>query len=262
MAAGPLPEIARLDAPAAWLRVDFISDLHLSATTPRSVEAWAAYLHSTLADAVFILGDLFDVWIGDDTRDQPFEQHCVDVLRTASASRSVYFMAGNRDFLVGPALLADCGMQRLQDPTVLQAFGQTWLLSHGDALCLADVDYQAFRRLVRSAGWQQDFLARPVAERATQARAIRQESQARKGSGIPMADWADVDTSEARRWLQAAHCTDLIHGHTHRPGRVDLGVGCVRHVLSDWDTDHAPQRAEVLCLDAGGLRRIDLLHPS
>lgn len=261
MATGTLPDFAQLDAPAAWHVVDFISDLHLAESTPRTFEAWSAYLRDSSADAVFILGDLFEVWIGDDTRQQPFERACAEALRSAAAQRSVHFMAGNRDFLVGPALLADTGVQRLQDPTVLRAFGQRWLLSHGDALCLADVDYQAFRQLVRSAAWQQDFLALTIAERAQRARAIRQESQSRKDAGTSMADWADVDGQQALAWLQAAGSTQMIHGHTHRPGLTELGTGCVRHVLSDWDADHAPLRAEVMRLDASGLRRIELLRP-
>lgn len=256
MDAGPLPEFALVEAPPAWRSIDFISDLHLCEAMPRTFEAWVTYLRATPADAVFILGDLFEVWIGDDTRAQPFEQACVQALRASAGHRHLAFMAGNRDFLVGSAMLSDAGLQRLQDPTILQAFGQRWLLTHGDALCLDDVDYQAFRRQVRSAAWQQDFLAKPLAERARLARAIRQESQSRKDAAPSTTVWADVDSAAARAWLQAAGSRQMVHGHTHRPGLVDLGTGMTRHVLSDWDLDHAVPRADALRLDARGMQRI------
>jgi UDP-2,3-diacylglucosamine hydrolase len=256
MDAGQLPEFALVEAPTAWRSIDFISDLHLSEAMPRTFEAWAAYLRDTPADAVFILGDLFEVWIGDDTRTQPFEQACVQALKAVAGHRHLGFMAGNRDFLVGSAMLSDAGLQRLHDPTVLQAFGQRWLLTHGDALCLDDVEYQAFRRQVRSAAWQQDFLAKPLAERARLARAIRQESQSRKDAAPSLTVWADVDSAAARAWLDAAGSRQMIHGHTHRPGLVELGADRARHVLSDWDHDGPAPRSDVLRLDARGLHRI------
>lgn len=256
MDAGRPPEFALVEAPPAWRSIDFISDLHLCAAMPRTFEAWATHLRTTPADAVFILGDLFEVWIGDDTRALPFEQACIQALKASAGHRHLAFMAGNRDFLVGTAMLSDAGVQHLRDPSILQAFGQRWLLTHGDALCLADVDYQAFRREVRSMAWQQDFLAKPLAERARLARAIRQESQTRKDAAPSTTVWADVDDAAAREWLQLAGSRRMIHGHTHRPGEVDLGPGMARHVLSDWDLDHAAPRADVLRLDASGLQRI------
>ena len=218
----------------------------------------AGYLRTTPADAVFILGDLFEVWIGDDTRSQSFEQACVQALRDAAGHRHLAFMAGNRDFLVGPAMCSDAMLHHLHDPTVLQAFGQCWLLTHGDALCLDDIDYQAFRRLVRSDAWQQAFLAKPLDERAHLARAIRQESQSRKDAATSSMVWADVDSTAALAWLEAAGCPQMIHGHTHRPGVTALGPGQARHVLSDWDFDHGSARADALRLDAKGLCRVDL----
>jgi UDP-2,3-diacylglucosamine hydrolase len=255
MSAGATPDFAVYEAPAHWRAIDFISDLHLSEQTPRTFDAWADHLCGTDADAVFILGDLFEVWIGDDTRSRPFERRCVEMLQQASRHRIVGFMAGNRDFLLGPAMLADCGVERLRDPTVLRAFGKAWLLTHGDALCLDDTEYQAFRREVRSPAWQQAFLARPVDERAGVARAIRSESQARKGGSESHGIWADVDTAAALAWLGASGCTTMIHGHTHRPGRHALATGCDRQVLSDWDFEALPPRADVLRLDAHGLHR-------
>ncbi len=246
----------RLDAPAAWQAIDFISDLHLDAGTPRSVEAFAAHLLHTEADAVFILGDLFEVWIGDDARGGEFEQRCVDVMLLASRQRQLFFMAGNRDFLVGAPMLDDCGAVLLADPTLLAAWGQRVLLSHGDALCLDDIDYQRFRAQVRSPQWQVDFLALPLPERAAQAAAMRAASQARK-RGLPdPALWADVDTAAALQWLANADAGDLVHGHTHRPGTHHLAAGRTRHVLSDWDLDGDAPRAEVLRLTPAGFTRI------
>jgi UDP-2,3-diacylglucosamine hydrolase len=258
MDAGPLPEFALVEAPPAWRSIDFISDLHLCEAMPRTFEAWVAYLRITPADAVFILGDLFEVWIGDDTRSQPFEQACVQALKDAAGHRHLAFMAGNRDFLVGSAMCTDAMLQHIHDPTVLQAFGQGWLLTHGDALCLDDLEYQAFRRQVRSEAWQQAFLAKPLDERARLARAIRQESQSRKDAAPSSMVWADVDGPAAVAWLQAAGCQQMIHGHTHRPGATALGPAQVRHVLSDWDFDHGAARADALRLDASGLRRVDI----
>ena len=248
-----------LSAPADWQRIDFLSDLHLSADTPATLAALQAHLDETRADAVFLLGDIFEVWVGDDVRFEPFEAACVEMLRAAGERRPLYFMAGNRDFLLGPDMLADCGIRGLSDPTVLIAFGQRWLLSHGDALCLEDKPYQAFRTQVRNPVWQADFLARPLAERQAMARQMRVASQANQSR---QELWADLDTPACIAWLQAAACTDLIHGHTHRPGQHSLANGQAhglrRHVLSDWDFEATPPRGDVLRLRRTGLRRIDL----
>jgi UDP-2,3-diacylglucosamine hydrolase len=240
-------------APASWRRIDFISDLHLSEALPRTFDAWAAHLHHTPADAVFMLGDLFELWVGDDMRQRPFEQRCVQVLAEAARHRQLAFMVGNRDFLLGSAMLCDCGLQGLADPTLLLAWGQSLLLSHGDALCLGDKPYQAFRAEVRSLQWQAHFLAKPLAERLAIAAQIRSASQARRqfdGDGS-----ADVDAEEALRWLRAAGAAELVHGHTHRPADHTLAPGFTRRVLSDWDLDHG-DRAEVLCLTRAGFERL------
>jgi UDP-2,3-diacylglucosamine hydrolase len=253
-----LPAPPELHADAAWRRIDFISDLHLSADTPRTAEAWAAYLRGTPADAVFILGDLFEVWVGDDARFEGFDAECAKVLHEAAAQRHVAFMAGNRDFLVGDEMLQACHVQRLADPTLLVAFGQRILLSHGDALCLDDVDYQKFRAMVRNPAWQRQFLAQPLAARRDYARQVREQSEARKRTHAAPETWADVDVPEAMRWLQAAGSATLVHGHTHRPATEPLGAAAQRHVLSDWETDHPPHRAEVLSLSATGFQRLPL----
>ncbi|APW37863.1 UDP-2,3-diacylglucosamine diphosphatase [Rhodoferax koreense] len=251
-----MPPIAELEAPATWRTVDFISDLHLHASEPETFAAWRRYLDETPADAVFMLGDLFEVWVGDDAADVPgFEADCLDVLRQVSARRALFFLHGNRDFLVGPRSMAAAGVHLLDDPVAIELFGQRWLLSHGDALCLDDIAYQKFRREVRSPAWQQNVLAQPLAARQQLARSIRGESEARKRSE---ATYADVDTPAARAWLQAAGARTLIHGHTHRPAEHDLGHGLRRIVLTDWDLAATPPRAEVLRLTAAGMQRLPL----
>lgn len=247
------PRFAELSAPANWRVVDFISDLHLQAQEPATAQSWQDYLARTTADAVFILGDLFEVWVGDDSlagaptdgRTEAFEQHCVLTLRAASRQRALYFMHGNRDFLVGAAFAQAAGVTLLDDPTLLQFGGRRWLLSHGDALCLADADYQRFRQQVRGAAWQQSFLTRPLAQRRELARQLRSDSEARKRSG---ADYADADPALTQAWLEAVQAQCLIHGHTHRPADHALPGGRMRRVLSDWDAAAHPPRAEVLRL--------------
>ena len=148
------------EAPETWRTVDFISDLHLQEKETATFEVWQAYMQNTTADAVFILGDLFEVWVGDDAAEQhTFLQRCATVLKACATKRQVAFMRGNRDFLVGTSFLNACNVIDLQDPTALNFASQKWLLSHGDAGCLGDTGYQAFRQMVRKPSWQNDFLA-------------------------------------------------------------------------------------------------------
>jgi UDP-2,3-diacylglucosamine hydrolase len=242
-------------APADWRAIDLLSDLHLAESTPRVFEAWAAHLRHTDADAVFILGDLFEVWIGDDMAQRGFEARCAEVLSAAAAERTVGFMAGNRDFLVGDAMLEASGVLRLVDPTVVLAFGQRVMLSHGDALCIDDVDYQRYRSIVRRPGVQRAFGALPFAARRAIGNALRRRSGRRE----PAQDggFVDVDAGAALAWMQEAETPTLVHGHTHAPASHELAPGAVRHVLSDWDLDgHGAPRAEILRWSAGGFARI------
>ena len=252
-----LPALHRFTAPAHWRCIDFISDLHLCPALPRTVQAWQHHLLNTRADAVFMLGDVFEVWVGDDARNLPFEQTCVATLAQATRQRTVAFMVGNRDFLLGEAMLKACGLQALPDPTALSAFGQHLLLSHGDALCLDDLAYQRFRAEVRQPAWQSAFLAKPLAERQAIAAEIRRQSRARQG--FDSRDDVDLDTPSVLAWLQAQGANTLVHGHTHRPAVHTLAPGFERWVLSDWDLDDSTHpRADVLRLDASGLQRLSL----
>jgi UDP-2,3-diacylglucosamine hydrolase len=252
-----LPSFFEMVAPHAWRMIDFISDLHLAPAMPRTFEAWQRYLLDTPADAVVVLGDLFELWVGDDMRSGEFERRCVELLAAASGRHAVAVMVGNRDFLLGSAMLRACGATGLPDPTLLVAWGRRLLLTHGDALCLADTPYMAFRREVRSPRWQESFLARPLPERLNIAREIRRASQSRRAfDGSPD---ADVDAAEAMRWMRSQGAAEMIHGHTHRPGSATLAPGFCRHVLSDWDLDSPPPalpRAEVLRLTREGLARL------
>ena len=250
------PQIAELAAGPTWGAVDIISDLHLQESEPATFDAWRGYMASTPADAVFILGDLFEAWPGDDARLQPgFAADCTEVLRAASGRRPVFFLHGNRDFLVGPDLARATGLQLLDDPTVLAFGGHRWLLTHGDALCLGDTDYLRFRALVRSPAWQREFLAQPLGARQRIAQSLRAQSESRKQSG---AAYADVDRNEALTWLAAASADTLVHGHTHRPGEHVLDERHRRVVLTDWDLAAQPPRGEVLRLTVDGVQRLPL----
>ena len=251
-----------LIAPAHWRTAEFISDLHLDPAEPGTLAAWRTYLRSTQADAVFMLGDLFEVWVGDDTIDEPgsFEAEAAAILCEAAQQRALYFMVGNRDFLAGECFLQRSGMTGVSDPTVLVWGTQRILLSHGDALCLDDVDYQAFRRVSRSAQWMQHTLSQPLAARRALGKAMRAESQKHKDNGT---EYADADAAATLQWMDASNAQWLIHGHTHRPADHTLlasKLGQQRHriVLSDWHIDAHSHRAEVLRVTPQGWQRIAL----
>ncbi len=243
-----------------WQTVDFISDLHLQAGEPETFQALSNYLATTPAQALFILGDLFEVWVGDDVLDQGgLEADVAKALHAASSQLELFILCGNRDFLMGERLLDACGAHKLNEPSVLQ-FGSTrWLLAHGDAQCLGDQPYQAFRAQVRSADWQQNFLNQPLAQRQALARQMRMQSEAQKQSGSQV-PWIDLDAPACRALLAAHHADHMLHGHTHRPARHDLGEGQTRWVLSDWDLHASPPRAQVLRLQGSDAepRRLSL----
>jgi UDP-2,3-diacylglucosamine hydrolase len=254
---GVLPPATEWVAGDDWQAIDFISDLHLSDALPRTFEAWAAYMQGTVADVVVILGDLFEFWPGSDAVQMAFEARCIEVMRDAARRRQVALMVGNRDFLLTPTFLADIGVLPLADPTLLRAWKRhTVLLSHGDALCLDDLPYQQFRAWTRNPATQADFLARPLAERVTLGAGIRHASEAGRRQAPPAGGWADLDAGAAVACLQASGATTLLHGHTHRPGPSSLAPGFEREVLSDWDLDDAPGRAEVLRLRRDGMTRL------
>ena len=251
--------LSHVQAPAHWQRIDFVSDLHLQ-QADATWACFAQYLRTTPADAVFLLGDMVELWAGDDALHHPehvFERELVALLHATSQHKSLYFMHGNRDFLVGEVFCQAAGMALLADPCVLeipaqdQWAGQRILLSHGDALCTDDAAYMQFRAQVRNPAWQQGFLSQPLQQRLHIARQLRQQSSQRKNA-FGMEGYADVNATLAAQWLQSHTCHRLVHGHTHQPAEHLLpsaaGVPLQRSVLSDWDMLAQPPRAEVMCL--------------
>jgi UDP-2,3-diacylglucosamine hydrolase len=237
----------------------FVSDLHLRAERPDITERFAAFLAETASsgvEALFILGDLFEYWIGDDDLAEPFNaQVCALLSNLANGGTSIYFIAGNRDFLLGETFAAVAGIGLLGAVEKVRVGGTATLLMHGDTVCTDDIPYQQFRRLVRGKEWQENFLARPLAERRAEVESLRLQSAAamqEKTAAI-----MDSNSDAIRAALTINGCSRLIHGHTHRPGhqQFQLASGAAeRWILSDWDTD----RGDALEINAGGVRRLDL----
>lgn len=258
----------RVQALPHWQRVDFISDVHLQASEPATAQAWEHYLSHCTADALFILGDLFEVWVGDDMLTPPagsaslpgqaFAQRCAQTIRQLTRTTPVYVMHGNRDFLLGSGFAQQTGCTLLDDPCTLDFGPLRYLLTHGDAWCLSDTAYQAFRAKARTSAWQEAFLAQPLAARIALAEQMREQSEDHKSGIVEQgAQFADVDESTALQALIASQSDVLIHGHTHRPTIHFMGPHqAQRVVLSDWEATTKPPRLEVLSLDAlGGAQR-------
>ncbi|RZU97999.1 UDP-2,3-diacylglucosamine diphosphatase [Spiribacter vilamensis] len=226
----------------------FIADLHLDTDRPAATRAFLRFLETTAAEAaaLFILGDLFEAWVGDDAR--PSDDPVAPALATLSARGTpVYLMHGNRDFLIGTDFCRAAQAQLLAEPTVVAIDGEAVLLEHGDALCTDDVAYQAFRRQVRDQDWQRTFLAQPVDRRIEQARDLRRRSgEAMAGKTARIMD-VNADTVDQR--LRDWGVRHLIHGHTHRPAIHQLTVDDhpgTRVVLGDWF-----EQGSVLRIDNG-----------
>ncbi len=234
-----------LRAPSHWRTLEFHSDVHLYEQDPATFQAWEAYLASSSADAIFILGDLFEVWVGDDALNpaSAWDQRIVRALRSCAAKRPTFYLPGNRDFLVSDAFLRAVGLQRLPDPTVLCMGESRIALSHGDALCTDDLPYQQFRAEVRSWKWQHDFLALPLEARQEKARGIRVASENRKHTN---ATYVDVNPDAVATLLDQLHADTLVHGHTHMAGQHALAHNKQRLVLSDWCAGSTPPRLEIL----------------
>ena len=212
----------------------FVSDLHIDETRP-TVLAGLRRLVDTEAstvDALFILGDLVEVWVGDDD-DGPVAASIRETLTAASARCTLYVMHGNRDFLIGPTFAADTGATLIDDPSVVEVDNHRVLLAHGDAYCTGDVEYQRLRTLFRSSTWQTEVLASTIQERRALAASLRAKSIAaneNKATNI-----MDVTPNSVRQAMDDAAVSLMVHGHTHRPGIHELGGGRRRIVLGDWD---------------------------
>ena len=216
----------------------FISDLHLCPSRPHITRIFHEFLAGPAqqADSLYILGDLFEYWAGDDDLDDPFNAiNCAALRALSDSGVPVFFMAGNRDFLAGEGFAHAAGLSLLPEPAVVDIHGEPTLLMHGDTLCIDDDAYQAFRAEVRSPDWQQAFLALPLTRRKSQIELLRRESEAQKL--IKTAQIMDVNPDAVLQALTLHQCTRLIHGHTHRPARHDHVAGgkhCERRVLPDW----------------------------
>lgn len=230
----------------------FISDLHLQAAHPRTAEAFERFLaeRAVHAERLYLLGDIFEYWAGDDDLAEPFHQHIIDAIRAVSAAGTqVYWLAGNRDFLVGPGFAEAAGLSLLEEPCLIDAGGKRIALVHGDAQCTADLKYMAFRAQVRDRAWQQQFLGMPLAQRKAIIAGLREGSrEAQQGQAYEIMDV----TPEAVDALFAQTGADvIIHGHTHRPAVHEVG-GKLRYVLPDWELDMEPVRGGWLELAADG----------
>jgi UDP-2,3-diacylglucosamine hydrolase len=215
----------------------FISDLHLEADKPEIGNQFLAFLEGEArdADALYILGDLFEFWVGDDDPNEHYAEMKNALRALVDSGVRVYFMHGNRDFMIGVDFAHETGVQILPDPHPVELHGTSVLLSHGDAMCIDDVEYQQIRTMTRNPEWQAMMLTKSLEERLAFATNARTESQ--KKSAALNAEIVDVNEGEVKK-LIAEHGVDiLLHGHTHRPAvhEVDLDDrSAKRIVLGDW----------------------------
>ena len=233
----------------------FISDLHLSPRSPGATRLFLQFLagRARQAEALYILGDLFEAWIGDDDMDDPFHAEIIAGLRQASdAGLEIGVMHGNRDFLLGSDFAQASGTRLLNDPHVLSTAEWQFVLSHGDALCLDDADYMAFRNQVRNPQWQAAMLAKPLAERRAIAEHMRQVSESsQRDKENP---YTDLQAAATDDFLREHGYATFIHGHTHQPARHDHivdGIHVERWVRADWHED----QGECLVWDGEALSR-------
>lgn len=240
------------DAPVAL----FVSDVHLQASMPATADAFLAFLteRAVKAKSLYLLGDLFEYWAGDDDIGEPFHQTIVDAIRAvADAGVRVYWIAGNRDFLASAGFAQATGAIMLEDPHVALIAGRQVVLAHGDVQCTDDIAYMAFRKQVRDRKWQESFLAMPLAERKRiidGMRAGSREAQRQKSYEI-----MDVNADAIAALFDASGADIMIHGHTHRPARHDYsheGLMRIRYVLPDWDCDGSPKRGGWAAMHADG----------
>lgn len=220
------------------MALHFISDLHLDEQRPDTSRAFFSYLDHLPADteALYILGDFFEVWVGDDD-DLPFHRQIQQKLKEKTSSGlAIYLMHGNRDFLIGQCFAMHTGILLLPEPFVLEYHGNCYLLMHGDTLCTADTEYQQFRASLRSTTMQAELLKKPLAERRMIAKQLRMQSQSANSNKAETI--MDVTPDEVIRVMLEQQCQTLIHGHTHRPATHALsihGQQATRLVLGDWD---------------------------
>ena len=235
----------------------FIADLHLCTSRTATSRLFFDFLTETAvhAEALYILGDLFEYWLGDDSLDLPLHQQvCAALSRLGNSGVSIYFMHGNRDFLLAGQFANACHATLLADPTLVNLYGTSSLLMHGDTLCTDDVGYLAFRKQVRDPEWQTQFLAQPLDTRIAVAQQARSQSEAAKQEKT--AAIMDVNMATVTEVLRQYHYPRLIHGHTHRPALHSIDIDghiSQRWVLADWY-----ERGGYLRCDAQGCQLLNL----
>jgi UDP-2,3-diacylglucosamine hydrolase len=232
----------------------FVSDLHLSPDRPATVALFLAFLagRARAAEELYLLGDIFDVWIGDDDEGSPSSEVKAALGALTTAGTRCNLMHGNRDFLIGPAFSRETGCRLLRDPTLVVFDGEPTLLMHGDLLCTDDVAYQRFRRRIRNPLVKRLFLWRSLQSRRDLAASYRRKSGA--ATAEKPLQIMDVNAQTVARYLRRYRATRLIHGHTHRPGDHALDIDgrpARRCVLAEWQTD----RGEVLVHGSAGWHR-------
>jgi len=230
----------------------FISDLHLQASHPRTLDAFLRFLaeRAPHAESLYLLGDIFEYWAGDDDLETPFNAAIADALfQLTGQGVAVYWMAGNRDFLVGAAFAQAAGLSLLAEPHVATIAGQRLLLVHGDAECTGDLKYMAFRAQVRDPAWQAQFLAMPLAQRKAIIAGLREGSRAAHTE--KSYEIMDVTPDAIAALHRTSGADTIIHGHTHRPALHQHGH-LRRFVLPDWELDEQPVRGGWIAIDAAG----------
>lgn len=225
----------------------FISDLHLSEERPEIISLFLDFLdeQASNAEALYILGDLFELWIGDDAIPPVMDPVIKKLAALTSAGLSIYIIRGNRDFLLDKQFEQLSGCTLLDDPTVIDLYGTPTLLLHGDTLCTDDVEYQQFRAMVRDPQWQADFLSKSIEERLAIGKQARMESMARTKEKPE--DIMDVNNEKVEDTFHSYHVLQMIHGHTHRPAIHQYVINekpAKRIVLGDWY-----QQASILKVD-------------
>ena len=239
--------------------IHFISDLHLSADRPALVGLFERYLAGPARGAakLYILGDLLEYWAGDDDVDDPLATQVAAALaQLAESGSQVFFMAGNRDLLIGADFAKRAGFSLIDEPTLIQLGTESALLCHGDSLCTDDAPYQAYRTQIRNPAWQQQFLSQPLAARKQFIQGLRMKSEAAKTEKA--AAIMDVNADAVADLLRNYGYPRLIHGHTHRPTMHALevdGHACERWVLADWQDE----RGEILVWNGTSLNRQEVL---
>ncbi len=234
----------------------FASDLHLDSESPWAIDAFIAFLegHARHAEALYLLGDIFEVWVGDDDDNAANERTCEALARLTASGVATYAIHGNRDFLLGESFARRTGVKLLPDPVLVELYGVPTLLSHGDVFCTEDPSYQQLRSIVRRPRFQRRFLSLPLDTRRTLASAARAGSKAHTERTIPTI--MDVNPDAVLRAFRATGARRLIHGHTHRPAVhpcVVDGVSAERVVLAPWY-----EAASCVSVDADGVREIPL----